>query len=69
MSLEDILALGPGAIIELNRDAEEQLDLLVNNKRVGCGTAVKVGENFGLRVSRIGSQTERVQAMAGRRDP
>lgn len=69
MSLEDILALGPGAIIELNRDAEEQLDLLVNNKRVGCGTAVKVGENFGLRVSRIGSQTERVQAMAGGRDP
>ena len=65
MTLDDILSLGPGAIIELNRHAEEELDLLVNNKPVGHGIAVKVGENFGLRVSAIGSQQERIQALAG----
>lgn len=63
MSLDDVLALGPGAIIELPRQADEPLDLLVNNKPVGQGTAVKVGENFGLRVSAIGTARQRVAAM------
>ncbi len=65
MSLNDILSLGPGAIVELNRNAEDELDLMVNNKSVGLGTAVKVGENFGLRVASIGSAQERIAALGG----
>lgn len=65
MSLDDVLSLGPGVIIELNRPADEELDLRVNNKTIGQGTAVKVGENFGLRVSAIGSPRERIKALAG----
>jgi flagellar motor switch protein FliN len=64
VSLGDVLALGPGAILELNKPAESELDLLINNKPVGKGHAVKVGENFGLRISSIGTQRQRVEAMA-----
>ena len=64
MSLDDILALGPGAILELNKSADEQLTLQVNNKPVGVGKAVKVGENFGIRIEKIGSARERIEAMA-----
>jgi flagellar motor switch protein FliN/FliY len=63
--LNAILALGPGAILELNKPADAELELLVNNKAVGTGLAVKVGENFGLRIESIGSAKDRVAALAG----
>lgn len=65
MSMDDLLALGPGAILELEKSSEEDLDLLVNNKRIGQGIAVKVGENFGIKIKAIGSRRQIVQAMAG----
>lgn len=63
MPLEGILSLAPGSIVELTKHAEEPLDLRVNNKRIGNGRAVKVGENFGIRISRIDAPQDRVQAM------
>lgn len=65
MSCEDVLALGPGAIIELDRSSADELDLLVNNRPVGKGVAVKVCENFGIRVSSIGTPEQRIEAMGG----
>jgi len=62
-SMSDVLALGPGAILELEKSAEEELELLVNNKIIGKGSAVKVGENFGIRINNIGSTRDRVLAM------
>ncbi len=64
-TFDDIVAFGPGAILELDKSSEDELDLLINNKPVGHGLAVKVGENFGIRVTRIGSPRERIEAMAG----
>ncbi|MBI1335365.1 MAG: hypothetical protein GC164_00210 [Phycisphaera sp.] len=61
--LDDVLALGPGAILELRKSSEEELDLLVNNKRVGSGQAVKIGENFGLKITSVGSARQRVEAL------
>ena len=57
------MALAPGALLELNKPAEAELELLVNNKPIGMGTAVKVGENFGIRISSINSQREVVEAL------
>ena len=65
MSFYDVLALGPGAIVELNKSANSELKLLVNNQEIGAGMAVKVGENFGIRVEDIGDPRDRVEAMAG----
>ncbi|MDX2132292.1 MAG: FliM/FliN family flagellar motor switch protein [Planctomycetota bacterium] len=58
----EVLALVPGSIIELAKDAESDLDLQVNNRKVGRGRAVKVGENFGLRITEIGHPVERIDA-------
>lgn len=65
LNVADVVSLVPGAIIELPKPADAELDLLVNNKRVGRGVAVKVGENFGLRITFIGEVKERVAAMGG----
>ncbi len=63
MRMSEVLALVPGSIIELNKRAEDELDLLINNKQIGSGNAVKVGENFGLRVTYIGDVRERIEAL------
>ena len=64
MPLENVLALVPGAIIELPRNADDPLDLLVNNRAVGKGQAVKIGENFGIRMTAVGTSQQLVEAMA-----
>ena len=63
LTMDDILAFGPGAIIELTKSSEEDLDLLVNNKIIGKGAAVKVGENFGIRINHIDSARDRIEAL------
>ena len=63
LSLGEVIALVPGAILELSKKADDDLDLLVNNKPIGTGAAVKVGENFGLRLSYVGDAKERISAM------
>lgn len=65
MPVKDVLALGPGAIIELPKLADDQLEILVNNKPIGQGVAVKVGENFGVRVTFVGDMRQRIRAMGG----
>lgn len=63
MAVDDVLGLGPGAILELGRPADSDLILMVNNKTIGTGRAVKVGENFGIKISKINSAGDRIAAM------
>jgi len=63
MSLEAVMRLVPGAIIELPREADDELDVMVNNKVIGRGRAVKIGENFGVRIEQVGDLEERVRSM------
>lgn len=65
MRMSEVVSLGPGAILELSKSVDEDLELLVNNKPVARGSAVKVGENFGVRISAVGSAQDRVNAMKG----
>jgi flagellar motor switch protein FliN/FliY len=63
MPMEEVLTLGPGSIIELTKQADDELQILVNNKPVGLGRAVKVGENFGVRVTYVGDVRQRLDAL------
>ena len=63
MPMSEILGITTGSIIEFEKPADSELDLMINNKCIGIGQAVKVGENFGLRVTAIGTVRERIQAM------
>lgn len=66
IAMSEVLRLGVGAIIEFVKSSSEPLDLMINNKAVGQGETVKVGENFGLRITRIGDPKQLVQAIYGR---
>ncbi|MCB9837906.1 MAG: FliM/FliN family flagellar motor switch protein [Phycisphaeraceae bacterium] len=65
IALSDVRSMVPGSIIELPKSADEELELLVNNKPIGSGIAVKVVENFGLQISFIGDLRARIKAMGG----
>jgi flagellar motor switch protein FliN len=65
LPLSQIVNLTCGAIIEFDKTADSPLDLMINNKCIGQGMAVKTEENFGLRVSSMGSVRERVEALGG----
>ncbi|RAK08908.1 flagellar motor switch protein FliN/FliY [Halanaerobium saccharolyticum] len=60
MKIRDILDLGDGSIIELDKLAGEPVDLLVNGKLVAKGEVVVIDENFGFRVKDIISPVERL---------
>lgn len=64
MRAGDLLALGPGSILELPKRADDQLELLLNNRSIGHGDAVKVGEKFGLRITAIGPKADRLRLAA-----
>jgi len=63
MRVSEVVRLLPGSILELTKSADAELDILVNNHLVGTGTAVKVGENFGIRITHIGDSAARLSAM------
>jgi flagellar motor switch protein FliN/FliY len=63
LRLKEVTNLAPGSIVELPKRADEQLEILVNNKVIGRGVAVKVGENFGIRVNHVGQLDDRIQAI------
>ena len=63
LSMSEVLRLGVGAIIEFAKSSDEPLDLLINNKPIGVGEAVKVGENFGLRITQVGDVQTVIKSM------
>ena len=63
MSVEAILAFTAGSIIEFEKSFDAELSLRVGNREIGAGHAVKVAENFGLRLSSVGSVEDRIDAM------
>jgi flagellar motor switch protein FliN/FliY len=63
MTIQDLLALGPGSVIELDKVAGEALDILVNDRLVARGEAVVVNDKFGIRITDIVSPQERIQRL------
>lgn len=53
MPVDQVLDINIGTIIEFERPADAELNLMVHQMPIGVGNAVKCGENFGLRVVRI----------------
>lgn len=59
-TVKEILELTSGSIIELDKLAGEPVDILVNNRHVAKGEVVVIDENFGVRITDILSQAERI---------
>ncbi|WP_073253658.1 flagellar motor switch phosphatase FliY [Caldanaerovirga acetigignens] len=58
--IKEILEIGPGSIIELEKMAGEPVDILVNGKRIAKGEVVVVDENFGVRITEIINSNEKI---------
>ena len=65
MTIQDLLQLGQGSVVELEKLAGEPLDVYINGKRVALGEAVIVNEKFGVRLKDIISPEERLSNLAG----
>lgn len=63
MSIADILGLGPGSVVELNKLAGEPVDVLVNYKIVAKGEVVVIDENFGVRIIQLMTPEERLKLL------
>ena len=59
LKVRDVLALGPGAVVELDKHAGEPVDVVVNNKTVARGEVVVIDENFGVRLTEIIDKEQR----------
>ena len=63
MPIADILSLGPGSILEVGHLVDEPIELLVNDKLIARGDVVVVDERFGLRITEIVSQADRIKSL------
>ena len=63
-SIQDILNLGAGSLIELQKLAEEPVEILVNGKQIALGEVVVVDENFGVRITNIVNGADRLKTLS-----
>ncbi|MBV5318867.1 MAG: flagellar motor switch protein FliN [Desulfobulbaceae bacterium] len=61
--LKDLLQMGEGYVVELDKLAGEPLDLYVNSRLIAKGEAVKVGDKFGIKLTEVVSQSDRVERL------
>lgn len=65
MAIESILAIGVGTIIEFSASFDSEHILRVADRPIGRGFAVKIGENFGLRITSIAPVEDRIESLGG----
>lgn len=63
MTVHELLQLGQGSVLELQRLASDLIDLTINDHVVAQGEAVVVNENFGFRVVEVDSVRERIRKL------
>lgn len=63
MTIQDLLQLGQGSVVELDKLAGEPLDIYINGKAVARGEAVIVNDKFGVRLTDIVSPEDRVEGL------
>lgn len=63
MIINKMLQLAQGSVVELDKAAGEPVDIFVNNKLLGKGEVIVVNERFGVRITEIISQADRIKNM------
>ena len=64
MTVQEILRLGRGSVIQLDRLAGEPIDIYVGDRRFAEGEVVVIDEHFGIRITRVLASTPAVEAAA-----
>ncbi|SQD80597.1 flagellar motor switch protein FliN [Moritella yayanosii] len=63
ISIRNLLQLNQGSVVELDRIAGEPLDVMVNGTLIAHGEVVVVNDKFGIRLTDVISQTERIKKL------
>ena len=63
LAVRELLQLGPGSVVELQKLAGETLDVLINGKPIARGEAVMVNDKFGVRLTDVISPSERIAGL------
>ena len=61
--LREVLELGAGVVLELDREIQEPVDLLLNNRVIARGEVVVIDGNYGLRVTEVASPEQRLRSL------
>ena len=61
--LRDLLQMGEGYVVELDKMAGEPLDLYVNGRLIARGEAVRIGDKFGIKLTEVVSQSDRLEKL------
>ena len=59
LKISEVLAMGPGSILELDKASGEPLDVLLNNRCVARGEAVVIGDRYGVRITEVFAMDEK----------
>jgi flagellar motor switch protein FliN/FliY len=62
--MKEVLKLTTGSIVELNRDVNDMVDVLVNHRLIARGEVVVVDGNYGVRIQKIAGRQSRLGAIA-----
>lgn len=65
MLLKDVVKLSEGTIIDLDKNVDEPMEILVNGKTVAKGIVVVVGGNFGIKITHVGTKEDRIKSLGG----
>ncbi len=65
MTIHELLQLGTGSVVELDRSAGEPVDLYVRDVRFARGEVVVVDNNFGLRITEVINPSGRIRGLSG----
>jgi flagellar motor switch protein FliN len=63
MSLKDVLKLGAGSVIELDKSVNDPVTIIVNHKPIAKGEVVMVDGNYGVRILEVESTAERIRSL------
>jgi flagellar motor switch protein FliN/FliY len=63
MRIEEILKLGPGSVVELDKLAGEPVDVLVNNRLIARGEVVVIDDRFGVRITDVLPYSRKVKSV------
>jgi len=63
MAVRDVLGLSNGSVLELDRQAGEPVDILINDRLVARGEVVVIDDRFGVRVTDIETPSQRVRSL------
>jgi flagellar motor switch protein FliN len=63
MALKDVLKLGTGSVIELDKSVNDPVTIIVNHKTIAKGEVVMVDGNYGVRVLEVQSTADRIRSL------